>query len=476
MRKHLILTVALGSLGLPGPAAADEWVSLIKDDALRDWQAGGGEQSFSAKGGTLTVDGPGQIMYLPGGKPLDMKSFELRAEVQTRPGGRAGLAFHLSGQDPRGSGGIEVRLDNTYGRPGPGQNVLKTGSLVWLRPVVKSVVPDDRWFTVHVTVQGRRVQVRVDNRLVVDYVEPEDPSVGPRLRRGTVAIRGHGGGAVLIRKLEAKPLAEGAAVKPPSFDATDLEVARLRELGFPLADYHIRLLHGLTTDDVVAWSWRTGIGPGITVPAGEGLTVTDDRTAEAFLKTMEGRPVFVGLKVEDRDWTRRFTPATVARFDYVLADAMTITDPRGRRTRLWVKEEVNIPDPQAFMDHLVKTIETMLEKEPIDIYANPTYLPEVIGKDYDRLWTPERMKRVVDALAKHGVALEINDRLRLPSPAFIKLAKRAGVKFALGGGNDDRTPGRLEYGLRMLRERALTPEDLWAPKPPGKKPIQVRKQ
>ena len=476
MRRRLILILALGWVGLPELAAAADWTSLIKDDALREWQAGGGEASFSAKAGTLTVDGPGQIMYLPAGKPLDLQSFELRAEVLTRPGGRAGLAFHLTGKDPRSSGGLEVRVDNTYSRPGPGQSLLKTGSLVWLRPVVKSVVPDDRWFALHVSVRGRRVQVRVDKRLVVDYVEPADASVGPRLRRGTVAVRGHGGGAVLIRKLELRPLDAGPPTKPAPLDATDLELARLRELGYPLVDFHIRLRDGLTPDDVTACSRRTGIGPGITVPCGRGLPVADDKAAVAFLKTVQGRPVFVGMKAEGRDWTRLFSPATVARFDYVLTDAMTLTDHRGRRTRLWVKEEVDVPDPQAFMDHLVRTIETILEKEPIDIYANPTYLPEVLAKDYDRLWTPERMKRVVNALAKSGVALEINDRLHLPGPALIKMARRAGVKFVLGGGNDGRTPGRLEYGLRMIRDCALTPEDLWAPKPDGKKPIQVRKR
>jgi histidinol phosphatase-like PHP family hydrolase len=128
------------------------------------------------------------------------------------------------------------------------------------------------------------------------------------------------------------------------------------------------------------------------------------------------------------------------------------------------------------MDLLVKTIETILEKEPIDVYANPTYLPEVIAKDHDKLWTPARMKRVVAALARSGVALEINDTLRLPRPALIKMAREAGVKFTFGGDNAGRKLGRLDYGLRMVRECALTPDDLWAPRPDGEKPIQLRKK
>ena len=137
---------------------------------------------------------------------------------------------------------------------------------------------------------------------------------------------------------------------------------------------------------------------------------------------------------------------------------------------------MDVPDPQAFMDRLVQTVETILDREPIDFYANPTYLPEVLAKDYDRLWTAERQKRVVGALARNGVALEINDALRLPRPALIKKAKEAGVKFTFGGANADRRLGRLEYCLRMVEECALTPDDLWAPRPAGRKPIQARKR
>src|SRR5262249_51092535 len=157
--------------------------------------------------------------------------------------------------------------------------------------------------------------------------------------------------------------------------------------------------------------------------------------------TLQGRPVFVGMQAEGRDWVKRFAPGTVTRFDYVFTDARTLTDSKGKRIRLWVKEEVDIPDAQAFMDRLVKTIESILDREPIDVYATPRYLREFLAKDYDRLWTPARLRRVVDALARNGVALEINDSLRLPRPALIKMAKEAGVKFTFGTNNSGRALG-----------------------------------
>ncbi len=476
MRKHTLLVLALALTGPPAAAAAD-WTSLLKDDPLKEWLGSGGGDVFRAKDGTLTADGAGQIVYVGDGKGLDHRSFELRAEVLTKPGGRAGLAFHLPATNPRSSGGIEVRLDNSYSLRGPGQVFQKTGSLVWLRPVVKSVVPDGRWFALHVTVRGRRVQVRVDKQLVMDYVEPDGAESGPKLKNGTVGIRSHGGsGAVLIRNLEVRPLDEGPAAPAMKPDATDRQLARLRELGYPVADFHALLGGDRALDDVLARTWRSGIGAGVAVRCGQGLPVADDKTAEAFLKGVEGRPVFVGMHAEGREWPKLFSPATVARFDYVLADAMTIADHRGKRARLWVKEEVDIPDPEKFMDLLVKTTETILGSEPIDVFASPTYLPEAIAKDHDRLWTRERMRRVVAALARNGVALEINDALRLPRPALIKMAREEGVKLAFGSGDGGRTPGRLAYCLRMVEECALTPDDLWAPAPEGKKPIQVRKR
>jgi histidinol phosphatase-like PHP family hydrolase len=153
---------------------------------------------------------------------------------------------------------------------------------------------------------------------------------------------------------------------------------------------------------------------------------------------------------------------------------MTIPDHRGKRTRLWIKEEVEIPDKQVFMDSLVANIEKIMDNEPIDIYVNSTYLPDVIAAEYDTLWTPERMQRVIAAAARNGVAIEINSRFKIPSAAFVKRAKSAGIKFTLGTNNSDKDLGRLEYSLKIVKECGLGWKDMWMPKPDGQKPVQVK--
>jgi len=117
---------------------------------------------------------------------------------------------------------------------------------------------------------------------------------------------------------------------------------------------------------------------------------------------------------------------------------MTIVDHRGQRARLWMPGEVVIDEPQAFMERLVRTIETILDREPIDFYANPTYLPQVLSARYDELWTAERQQRVIAALVRNQVALEISNSLKLPHADLIRAAKAAGLKFTLGTNNGDR--------------------------------------
>jgi histidinol phosphatase-like PHP family hydrolase len=142
--------------------------------------------------------------------------------------------------------------------------------------------------------------------------------------------------------------------------------------------------------------------------------------------------------------------------------------------RLWIPAEVGeIADSREFMDTLVERTVGILEREPIDIYVNPTFLPASIAQQYDTLWTEERMKRVISAAVKNGVAIEINNRYRLPSPSFIRMAKEAGARFTFGtnnGGADDL--GRCEYGLQMAEECKLVWQNFFVPGAFGPKAVE----
>ncbi|UCG27935.1 MAG: hypothetical protein JSV24_00850 [Bacteroidales bacterium] len=244
------------------------------------------------------------------------------------------------------------------------------------------------------------------------------------------------------------------------------KIDSLEKAGYEIIDLHAHLKGGLTMEQLLDHSRITGIGYGVAVNCGFGFPIQNDSSLSAYYHSVRDFSVYHAMQAEGREWTEMFSPDSIELFDYVFTDAMTYFDAEGRRTRLWIKEEVFIEEADSFMDYYVAQIVEILNYEPIDIYVNPTFLPEQIAGRYDELWTPDRMQKVILALQENEIALEINSRYKIPSAGFIKKAKEAGVRFTMGTNNGDNELGYLEYGLQMIEDCDLTPNDFW--KPDGK--------
>ena len=350
------------------------------------------------------------------------------------------------------------------------KSIEKTGTFLGshrMRPQFKSVAQDGHWFNLRIWRQNGLCRVWANDVLLAE-------ESGIMKGAPTIALaQGPGISFKNIRLQELPAKANGLAARGGKVE-DDTELDHLINRGFPLINYHIHLKGDLTLEKALAHSRETGVFYGIAANCGLNFPITNDHGINDYIAKMSGQPCFIGMQAEGREWPTLFSKEAIAKFDYIFSDAMTIVDHRGKRARLWIPEEVDIPDKQAFMELLVRTIERILNNEPIDIYANPTYLPDVINKEYDALWTPERVTRVIDAAARNGVAIEISNRLKLPKADFIRQAKKAGIKFTLGTNNVDSKLGREEYALQMIRECDLRPSDMFLPKPEGKKPIQVR--
>ncbi len=447
----LLAAVVFGSARCGAASVEAGWISLFDGKSLQGWKASEHPDSFKVVDGTITADGDRSHLFYVGvpGTKADFKNFEFEAEVLSKPGANSGIYIHTAFQDEGWpQQGFEVQIDNTQPEHNGYLELKKTGSLYGVRNIYKPTVQDNEWFTMRIAVRGRRVQVRVNDTLLVDYVEPLDPANDAqherrRLSHGTFALQGHDAlSRVFFRNLRVKPLPDDLVEAVPDVVVDDVyrQIIQLGTENFPLVDFHTHLKGGLTLEETLAHMRQTGINAGIAVNGGIGFPITNNAGIEAFRQSMKGTPCYIALQAEGREWPTLFSHEAIAKFDYVFSDAMTIPL-NGKRTRLWIKEEVNIPDKQAFMDTLVSNIVSILDHEPIDIYVNPTFLPDVIAADYDSLWTPERMKQVVDAAARNGVAMEINSRYNLPSPAFIRLAKASHVKFTMGTNNGDRKFG-----------------------------------
>jgi len=481
----LLLSLALVTSGPAARAADEEWVSLFDGKTLAGWKASEAPGSFRVVDGAIACDGPRSHLFFVGadGK-ASFENFEVTVEVKARKGANSGFYFHTAFQEKDWpSQGFEVQVNNSQKQHGDYLELKMTGSLYGIRNVYKAMAKDDEWFTLHVTVRKPRVEIRVNDTLVVDWIEPPGPlpEGAPKMNRlgsGTFALQCHDPESrVFFRNLRVKPLPTPSAIAAP-MPIVDERYAQMLALGranFPLVDLHAHLKGGLTLEPALALSRGTGMFLGLAVNCGKGFPVETDEGALAYLKTMEGQPAFVGMQAEGREWVTMFSRETRAKFDYVFTDGMTWSNPAGKRMRLWMPDEVEIgPDEQAFMDLLVSKIVGILETEPIDIYVNATFLPAAIAPRYDALWTEARMTRVIDAAVKSGVAIEIGARYKIPSEAFLRLAKARGAKFTFGtnnGGANDL--GDWSYPLEMQKKLDLKWQDMFVP---GHQPSRAQRE
>jgi hypothetical protein len=215
----------------------------------------------------------------------------------------------------------------------------------------------------------------------------------------------------------------------------------------------------------MAHSRKVGIFYGLAPNCGIGFPITSDADIYTYLDTTKNLSCFQAMQGEGREWPTTFSGNAREQFDYVFTDGMTFTDHKGRRTRIWMPEEVWIDIPQEqYMDIIVDRIVKVIKEEPINVYVNPTALPDQMMPDYDKLWTDVRINKVIEALVTRQIALEINARYRVPHENIIRAAKDAGIRFAFGTNNASATDiGKLGYCIEMMKKCNITERDMYFP-------------
>jgi hypothetical protein len=455
-------------------AGSEEWVDLFDGRTLNGWRPSENKSSWKVVDGALTADGPRSHLFYTGPvRAADFRNFELEVELTTQPDCNSGVYFHTAYQETGfPEKGFEVQVNNTARGEGGYLERKKTGSLYGLRNMYKQLVPDEKPFRMRVRVRGKNVQIRLNEELLVDYVEPTPPVIpeggerGRFLDHGTFALQCHNDGSrVSYRKVRVRPLPDNLPEylsAPPVVDNVYRQIINLGRHNVPIVDYQVFLQDDMTLAEALRKSRKDGIQYGITASS---TRLQSDAEAQQWFSSLAGRPVFCALYAAHRTWTRSISRKTAQQFDYILADGQVWTNSKNQPVRLWVPEEAaSIQNRQAFLDSLVDQIVERLHTEPIDLYALPTYLPAAMRAEADQLWTEPRVTRLLDALLKNQVAVEINTREQLPSRMFIEQAKQAGCKFAFGTAN--RTAAELkrcEYGLQMVEACKLDWRNFFVP-------------
>lgn len=451
---------------------AQDQLQLFNGKDLKNWKQSG--NFFTSSNGAIVAQGKDGYLFYKGSES-SFKNFEISCQARTETGSVAELLVCTKPDEGKGlPAGYAVRIKNTYEGMGSGEGLKLTGSLDRIRNIYFPFVKDNEWFNLKVSVNEKRICVYINNVLVTDYTEPANPWRPADLRNRLISVGTIGlhsiKGKVEFKdlNLSEKAAETGSVTVDPEYDRM---VTELQAKNFPLVDFHVHLKGGLTINDLVANSQRLGMNYGVAANCGLKFPVTNNRELNDYMNSIQNAPIFKGMQAEGREWMTLFSPDTAARFDYIFTDAMTWTNKNGVRMRLWIKEETEVGDPQKFMEELVSKIE-QITQEPIDIYVNPSYIPDEIADRYNELWTNERMDRVITALVKNKVALEINSRYKLPGIEFIKKAKAAGVKFTFGTNNTGSADLDYTYCFKVLKEAQLTPDDMWMPRKQGEKKIQ----
>ena len=245
----------------------------------------------------------------------------------------------------------------------------------------------------------------------------------------------------------------------------------------PLVDYHVHR-DGTTLEKLLAISRQKNVKFGIVEHAGTKenkypIILSNDDELKQYIASLEGKPVYKGIQAEWLDWMTCFSKEVVAQLDYVLTDAWTLRDEAGKKVRMW-DPGFRVGDPEKFMDRYVDFHVELMDKEPIDVLANPTWLPGGLDKQYDALWTPKRVQKVIDAVLKYGVAVEINSQYRVPRLGWLRAAKAAGVKFSFGSNIRGPGVGKSDYWIEAIKALGLKRTDIFTPAPSGKKAIERR--
>lgn len=475
----ILLTVAAANL-TAFSCLADDWRPLFDGRSLDGWRASENADTWSVEDGCLVAHGPRSHLFYQG--PVgdhDFRNFEFRAEIRTNPFANSGIYFHTRFQQGGWpSLGYETQICNRH-RQSAGYGELKrTASLYAVRNNYKTSARDEEWFRMRIRVVGKRICVWLNDQPTVDYLQADEcvraESQSDRmLSRGTFALQAHDPRSrVAFRNLAVRLLPDD--LNPTSTDRASDEGYGLREnlmdrfaaINVPVIDYHVHLRGGMTVAKAVDRQAVTGVNVGVLRNIGQGWPIETDDQLREFLDSVAGKPVFVGLQVNDRDWMDKHSPELLGRLDYVLADTMIMPMPNDDSppVKLWMTDGYTIDDPQAWMERYMRHCLRVLA-EPCTILANPAYLPSPVEDLYDELWTDERMRQFIQAAIKNNVALEINARSGLPHDRFIRMARKMGAKFTFGSNNFDDRPIDMSRCFEAIDQYELTEGDMYVPSP-----------
>ena len=192
MKKFLpLFLLSILSISAHHPGSKG-FVSLFDGKTMNGWKVGKNSESFKIENGSIAVNGEVGHLYYDG--PVmnhQYSNFEIKLDIMTTPGSNSGVYFHTTYQEEGWpQKGYEVQVNNSH------SDWRRTGSLWAIQDIKETPVKDNEWFTMHIKVKGKKVTVLLNDKIVVEYTEPEN-ATRPKgmeqrlIDKGTFALQAH---------------------------------------------------------------------------------------------------------------------------------------------------------------------------------------------------------------------------------------------------------------------------------------------
>jgi hypothetical protein len=253
--KQLRSVVAVSLLAASAPSWSQEWIPLQDGKSLAGWKASERPESWVVEDGMFVTHGERSHLFYVGkvGKH-DFKNFELSADVMTSPGANSGIYVHTRWQGPGWpEAGYELQVINSNPpaeKMGGYIEHKMTGSIYAIRNTWAAPARDDEWFNYRIRVVGKTIQTFINDKLICEYAEPENPyrpkdKPGRVLGSGTFALQAHDPESVVkYRNIKVRILPNDT--KPPEglVPIADREldelVTQASNDNIPLIDFFLR--------------------------------------------------------------------------------------------------------------------------------------------------------------------------------------------------------------------------------------------
>lgn len=186
----LFASVAFAQLPPGAKRPGEDWVQLYNGKDLTGWKNVGNEEWVVEPGGVLRgrtlTKGYG---YLETEKTY--RDFTLSLRFKCEGSGNSGVYFHTKFKPGTAdvSEGAQFEIDCAIGRHTGGVYGFGRAWIVWPAPENETVVRQNDWNEMTVTVIGNRYISRLNGVPMVDFTDPRAPFL-----EGSIALQLHSGG------------------------------------------------------------------------------------------------------------------------------------------------------------------------------------------------------------------------------------------------------------------------------------------